>query len=61
VADDYTAVPTPEWQRIDRVLANLKGLALLTACILLLLITTLLQKGVLTSWSDLFRLAPDGA
>jgi hypothetical protein len=52
--EDFTAVPSQRWWELaERQRAQ--GWALLAlVCVMILLVWTLVSKGVLSSWADLF-------
>lgn len=55
MADDLTAIPTDLYREMRDDLGAVKCLLWIVAVVLALLICTLVQKGVLTSWTDLFK------
>ncbi len=55
IDDDFTVIPSGEWREIRRDAGFARTFAWLAFCLLALLIFTLIEKGVLAGWSDLFR------
>lgn len=55
MADDFTGVPSGEWHEIRRDARRGALFGWLALCLALLLVFTLIERGVLAGWSDLFR------
>ena len=55
MADDFTGVPSDDWYRARRDAALARLFAVLALGMAVLLVLTLIGKGVLGGWSDLVR------
>jgi len=55
VADDFTGVPSDDWYRAGRDAALARLAAVLALGLAVLLVLTLIERGVLSGWSDLVR------
>ena len=55
MADDFTGVPSDQWWRLHRDTSVIRLYAVLAFALVVLLVLTLIEKGVLSGWSDLFR------
>jgi len=53
VADDFTGVPSDDWYRARRDAALARLFAVLALGLAVLLVLTLIGKGVLSGWADL--------
>jgi hypothetical protein len=60
VAEDFTAVPRDEWWRLRDHVGSLRLLAFAAFIAVILLVKTLIEKGVLGGWGDLVHdMSPD--
>jgi len=57
MADEFEAVPSEQWWRMRQRIGDLAWLFWLLAGLFALLVLTLIDKGVLSGWSDLFATA----
>lgn len=55
MADDFTGVPEREWHEIGRDARRGALFGWLALSLILLLVFTLIERGVLAGWGDLFR------
>lgn len=55
MADDFTGVPDREWYEMGRDAAWARLFAWAALALAVLLVMTLIEKGVLTGWGDLMR------
>jgi hypothetical protein len=55
MADDFIGVPYPTWRDLDRRTSLHGSLLVVILALLILLVMTLVQKGVLSGWADLIR------
>lgn len=55
MADDFTGVPADEWWRVSRDSTTARLLAWIAFALTVLLVLTLIERGVLAGWADLFR------
>ena len=57
MADDFTAVPSDDWYRAARDAARAWLFAWVALGLAVLIVLTLVRKGVLSGWSDLLAWA----
>ena len=55
MADDFAGVPAHEWHEVGRDARRGVLFGWLALCLALLLVFTLIERGVLSGWSDLFH------
>lgn len=56
MADDFTGVPADQWWRVNRDATAARLFAVVALALVVLLILTLTERGVISGWSDLFRM-----
>jgi hypothetical protein len=55
MADDFEAVPRGQWQDALREMRLARTFAWIALWLVALLVFTLIERGTLTSWADLFH------
>lgn len=57
MADDFTGIPADQWWRMSRDTSAARLFAWIAFSLSVLLVLTLIERGVLSGWGDLFRAA----